>query len=254
MSANVVQAGAAAPTPPTRFTTEAEPQRERQPRPSTPILLKRLSEEQVYECANAVLRATSTKRRRFVETVDLLVCLKDYNIQKYKRISGVLKLPHNLKPDFRGCLIGFKAERKEAKAANLDFIGVHEVKLLHSRPMAMKRLAARYDGFLAREPHMKVLNKILRPSFSKKRKCITPVLPGQPLPEAVNEIRSSTMLWMRTDPAFGISVGHAKMDADELADNVMAVVTQILEKLKHGWENVRSLNIKSSMGPACQLY
>ncbi|KAH7939657.1 hypothetical protein HPB52_015551 [Rhipicephalus sanguineus] len=217
-------------------------------------LLKRLSREAVYECVNAVLHAAAAKHRRFVETVDLLVCLKDYNFQKYKRLSGVIKLPHYLKPDFRGCLIGVKAERKEARAANLDFIGVHEVKLLHARPMRIKRLAARYDGFLAREAHMKVLNKILRPNFAKKRKCITPVLPGQPLRDVVNEIRSSTMLWMKTDPAFGISVGHVKMDAYELADNVMAVVTQILKKLRHGWENVRSLCIKSSMGPTCQLY
>ncbi|KAH7940387.1 hypothetical protein HPB51_028746 [Rhipicephalus microplus] len=254
MSADVVQEDAAEPTRPTQSTAEAEPQQEQEPRSPTPILLKRLSEEKVYKCVNTVLRAASTKRRRFVETVDLLVCLKDYNIQKYKRVSGVLKLPHYLKPGFRGCLIGFKAERKEARAANLDFIGVHEVKLMHSRPMAMKRLAARYDGFLAREQHIQVLNKVLRQSFSKKRKYITPVLLGQPLHDAVEEIRRSTMLWMKSDPAFGISVGHVKMDVYELADNVMAVVTQVLEKLRHGWDNVRSLNIKSSMGPVYQLY
>ncbi|XP_049511626.1 60S ribosomal protein L10a-2-like [Dermacentor silvarum] len=188
--------------------------------------------------------------------VDLLVLLKDYDFKKYKRLKGVIKLPHVVKPTFRGCMIGYNADRKEARACNLDFISVDEVMQLKGRPTAIKKLAARYDAFFAPKDYylLRDLNKLLEQNFKKERKCITPVPLYMELDVKVCELRRSTRLWMRRELSFGISVGHVKMSADELAENVTVTVNEVLKRLKKGWENLRGLSVKSSMGPICKLY
>ncbi|XP_070383630.1 large ribosomal subunit protein uL1-like isoform X2 [Dermacentor albipictus] len=250
MSAYVAEESDEEPEP---RETSPEPERE-PPTPSYSIFLQRISKEEVYQCVNHVLDAAAKKRRRFLETVDLLVWLKEYSFQRYKRLNGIIMLPHVVKPNFRGCLIGYKIDRKEARACNLDFMSVGEVMLLNGRPTAIKKLAARYDAFLADVTLMNLLNKLLAQNFAKQRKCITPVPQHVPLDMKVKELRTSTRLWMRREQAFGISVGHVKMSADELAENVMTTVSRVLEKLKKGWEHVDALSIKSSMGPPCKLY
>ncbi|XP_054917067.1 large ribosomal subunit protein uL1-like [Dermacentor andersoni] len=238
---------------PTSRATSPQPERE-PPTPSYSIFLRRVSKQEVYQCVNDVLSAAAKRRRRFLETVDLLVWLKDYNFQRYKRLNGIIRLPHVVKPHFRGCMIGYKIDRKEARACNLDFMSIEEVMLLKGRPTAIKKLAARYDAFLADVTLTNLLNKLLAQNFTKQRKCITPVPQHVPLDMKVKELRTSTRLWVRREQAFGISVGHVKMSADELTENVMTTVTRVLEKLKKGWEHVDALSIKSSMGPPCKLY
>ncbi|XP_054933772.1 large ribosomal subunit protein uL1-like isoform X3 [Dermacentor andersoni] len=183
---------------------------------------KGVTEETLYKCVNDVLDAATKKRRKFLETVDLLVALKDYNFQKYKRVSGVVKLPHVLKPNIRACLIGYEAEREEAKANNLYFMDCDKAKKLNGRRKAIERLAARYDAFLVPEALVTDLKRILGPIFAKEM-------------------------------TFTISVGHVKMSAQELAENVEATKTALLARIGNRWETINALNIKSTMGPAFKL-
>ncbi|XP_054933771.1 large ribosomal subunit protein uL1-like isoform X1 [Dermacentor andersoni] len=214
---------------------------------------KGVTEETLYKCVNDVLDAATKKRRKFLETVDLLVALKDYNFQKYKRVSGVVKLPHVLKPNIRACLIGYEAEREEAKANNLYFMDCDKAKKLNGRRKAIERLAARYDAFLVPEALVTDLKRILGPIFAKVRKCFTPLPPGVPVLDIVEELKSITRMWMRKEMTFTISVGHVKMSAQELAENVEATKTALLARIGNRWETINALNIKSTMGPAFKL-
>jgi large subunit ribosomal protein L10Ae len=46
-----------------------------------------------------------TKPRKFVQTVEMQVSLKDYDPQKDKRFSGSVRLPNVARPKLRICLI-----------------------------------------------------------------------------------------------------------------------------------------------------
>ncbi|XP_075531959.1 large ribosomal subunit protein uL1-like isoform X1 [Dermacentor variabilis] len=233
---------------------------------------KGVTEETLYKCVNDVLDAATKKRRKFLETVDLLVALKEYNFQKYKRVSGVVKgydvpqacsphcvvvfldrLPHVLKPNIRACLIGYEAEREEAKANHLYFMDCDKAKKLNGRRKAIERLAARYDAFLVPEAQVADLKRILGPIFAKQRKCFTPLPPSVPILEKVEELRSITRMWMKKEMTFSISVGHVKMSAQELAENVEATKTALLAQIGNRWETINALSIKSTMGPAFKL-
>ena len=58
------------------------------------VIMSKVSREQLYECVQAVLTASQEKKRKFVETIDLQIGLKNYDPQKDKRFSGTVKYVH----------------------------------------------------------------------------------------------------------------------------------------------------------------
>ena len=55
------------------------------------------------------------KERKFQETVELQVTLKNYDSKKDKRFSGTFVLPHEPRPRMPVCLIGNEAHCDEAE-------------------------------------------------------------------------------------------------------------------------------------------
>ena len=65
------------------------------------------------------LRA-QVKARKFRETVELQIGLKDYDPQKDKRFVGSVRLPNVPRPSLKICLIADAKHAEEAKKGNLD--------------------------------------------------------------------------------------------------------------------------------------
>ena len=51
-----------------------------------------------------------------------------------------------------------------------------------------------------------------------------------------------------------VAIGHVGMSEDDIASNVTLGINFLVSLLKKNWQNVRALYIKSTMGPAYQLY
>ena len=50
--------------------------------------------------------STNTKKRNFLETVELQIGLKNYDPQRDKRFSGTVKLPTVPRPNMTICVLG----------------------------------------------------------------------------------------------------------------------------------------------------
>ena len=48
----------------------------------TEVKMSKVSRDTLYECVGAVLKASADKKRKFTETVDLQIGLKNYDPQK----------------------------------------------------------------------------------------------------------------------------------------------------------------------------
>ena len=53
--------------------------------------MSKVSRDTILECVNQVLELSKTKERKFLETIELQVNLKNYDPQKEKRFSGKTK-------------------------------------------------------------------------------------------------------------------------------------------------------------------
>lgn len=52
------------------------------------------------------MAASKEKNRKFTETIELQIGLKNYDPQKDKRFSGSVKLPHIPRPKMKVCMLG----------------------------------------------------------------------------------------------------------------------------------------------------
>merc|ERR1711868_58670 len=120
--------------------------------------------------AELLKHSLETKKRKFQETVDLQIGLKNYDPQKDKRFSGTVKLKHVPRPKFTVCVLGDQAHCDEAKDKGMPFMSVDDLKKLNKNKKLVKKLAKKYDAFLASESLIKQIPRLLGPGLNKAGK------------------------------------------------------------------------------------
>eukprot|EP01067_Filipodium_phascolosomae_P007880 Filipodium_phascolosomae@DN652_c0_g1_i1.p1 len=196
----------------------------------------------------------TTKQRKFVETVELQVMLKDYDTQRDKRFSGTVKLPHIPRPQMRVCVLGDAAHCEQAAKANIPFKDVEALKKLNKNKKMVKQLAKSYDAFLASQVLIPQIPRLLGPGLAKAGKFPTLVLPTDKLEDKVAEVQSQVKFQLKKVLCMGVAVGNVKMTEEQLRQNVVLAINFLVSLLKKNWNNIRTLHIKSSMGPPNRVY
>merc|ERR1712179_495901 len=109
--------------------------------------MSKINRDQLYEQVAEMITASKDKNRKFTESVELQIMLKNYDPQKDKRFSGTVKLPNTARPKFTVCVLGNQAHIDEA---NKD-------------KKLVKKLAKKYDAFLASDALIRQIPRLLGP-------------------------------------------------------------------------------------------
>ncbi|XP_070490805.1 large ribosomal subunit protein uL1 [Chironomus tepperi] len=214
----------------------------------------KVSKDILYECVNEVLTKSQEKKRKFLETVELQIGLKNYDPQKDKRFSGTVKLKHIPRPKMQVCILGDQQHCDEAKANDVPFMDAEALKKLNKNKKLVKKLAKKYDAFLASESLIKQIPRLLGPGLNKAGKFPGLLQHNESMTQKIDEVKATIKFQMKKVLCLSVAVGHVNMTPDELAQNVHLSVNFMVSLLKKHWQNVRSLHIKSSMGPPQRLY
>ncbi|CAG8484439.1 5122_t:CDS:2 [Ambispora leptoticha] len=202
----------------------------------------------VRESIRNVLAASAEKNRKFKETIELQIGLKNYDPQRDKRFSGTVKLPNIPRPKMSVAILGDAHDCDRAKEVGLEFMSVEDLKKLNKNKKLIKKLAKKYDAFLASESLIKQIPRLLAGKFP------TPVTHNDDLKAKADELRSTIKFQLKKVLCLGVAVGHVEMSEDELVANIMLSINFLVSLLKKNWQNVRSLYIKSTMGKPERLY
>ncbi|GAA5831030.1 hypothetical protein JCM11251_005115 [Rhodosporidiobolus azoricus] len=209
-------------------------------------------------------------KRNFVETIgtlyllgllepaaacaELQIGLKNYDPQRDKRFSGTIKLPHLPRPRMSICILADAADIDRAKLIELEYMSVEDLKKLNKNKKLVKKLAKKYDAFLASEALIKQIPRLLGPGLSKAGKFPTPISHNEDLGNKVAEVRSTIKFQLKKVLCLGVAVGHVEMDQEQILANTMLAINFLISLLKKHWQNVKSLNLKSSMGKPQRLF
>merc|ERR1712142_772112 len=183
----------------------------------TSIAMSKVPRETLYECVGAVLQGAKDKPRKFLESVDLQIGLKNYDPQKDKRFSGTVKLKHIPRNKFKVCILGDQAHIDEASSKGIPCMSADDLKKLNKDKKKVKKLAKSYDAFLCSDTLIKQIPRLLGPGLNK-------------------------------------AVGNVEMTEDQLIENVRLAMNFLVSLLKKHWQNVKSLHVKSTMGKPQRLY
>ena len=100
---------------------------------------------------------------------------------------------------------------------------------------------------------MPVIGKSLGPILGKRGKMPTPLPPTQDVTPQIQRLRNMIRIRSRDKTTFHLTVGNRNMDTKALTENIDAVVTKLEQTLKDGRQNLKSVYVKTTMGPAIRV-
>jgi large subunit ribosomal protein L10Ae len=195
-----------------------------------------------------------TKKRNFLETVELQIGLKNYDPQRDKRFSGTVRLTTVPRPNMSVCVLGDQHDIDRAKHLGNDSMSAEDLKKLNKNKKLIKKLAGKYQAFVASDSLIKQIPRLLGPGLSKAGKFPTPVSHADDLGAKITEVKSTIKFQLKKVLCLGVAVGNVGMTEDELISNIMLAINYLVSLLKKGWQNIGSLTIKASMSPPKRLY
>ncbi|KAK6776516.1 hypothetical protein RDI58_027517 [Solanum bulbocastanum] len=210
--------------------------------------MSKLQSEALREAISVIKNDSAEKKRKFSETIELQIGLKNYDPQKDKRFSGSVKLPHIPRPKMKICMLGDAQHVGEAEKIGLEYMDVESLKKLNKNKKLVKKLAKKYHAFLASESVIKQIPRLLGPGLNKAGKFPTLVSHQESLESKVNETKATIKFQLKKVLCMGVAVGNCDMEEKQIFQNVQMSVNFLVSLLKKNWQNVRCLYLKSTMG------
>merc|ERR1712166_817235 len=200
------------------------------------------------------MRLAATERK-FTQTVEIQLGLKDYDPQKDKRFVGSVRLPNMPRTNLKICLIADEKHRAEAVAAKLDIAvtTLDELKKFNKQKKVVKKWAKQYDVLIASDTVLKKVPVVVGPILNRIQMFPTVVTHNQPLILSVQDMRATVKLQLRKVTCMGVAAGREDMTDEELRHNIMMSLNFLVSLLKKGWHNLKSVHIKMSMGKSIKL-
>merc|ERR1719197_1773775 len=216
--------------------------------------MSKLNVDNVKKAIGSVLAGSQEKKRKFLETIELQIGLKDYDTHRDKRFAGTVKLPHVPRPRMKVCILGDAAHCEAAQKGGIPFKSVDDLKKLNKNKKLVKKLAQSFDGFLASQVLIPQIPRLLGPGLNKAGKFPTVIHHTDNLEGKVGEMRSNVKFQLKKVLCWGVAIGNVGMTPDEMRQNSLMAINFLVSLLKKNWNNVKRLHIKSTMGKPFTIY
>ena len=194
------------------------------------------------------------KKRNFVETVELAINLKDVDLSVPKnRITEDIILPNGRGKAVRICVIGGGELALKAKDVADLVITPEELQTIAEDKKQAKKIANSTNYFIAEAPLMAVVGKRLGTVLGPRGKMPKPIPPGADPTGMVESLRKTVSVRTKDRITFHAPVGTVEMPAEQIAENIDALLKRIELKLEKGRMNIDSSYVKTTMGPSERL-
>jgi large subunit ribosomal protein L1 len=197
----------------------------------------------------ALDEAKKTKKRNFKQSIELIVAIEGLDLKKPEnRIRGVVKLPHSTGKDKKIAMFADGAMADKAKEAGVDeVISSKELDDVSGSRRDAKKLAKKYDFFLSEPRLMAKVGKVLGFTLGPRGKMPQIVTPATDIASLVQDLRSSVNINVRNNPMVAVAIGNEDMDNEELADNALAVIEFVRNKVSDK-ARIKKVYVKTTMG------
>ena len=191
---------------------------------------------------------TSTKQRKFKQSVEMIIVFKDIDVKKGFALNEVVQLPKTSSPA-TVCIMATGDMGQKAKEAKADaVVGSDELDKFAANKRASRKFINKYDFFLADTQIMPAVGKVLGQLLGPRGKMPTPVPFNASIESFLQRFRSSIKVRARATLAMSCKIGDESMENTDLAVNAHAVLSAVEKKLPSGEKNLKRVIIKTTMG------
>jgi large subunit ribosomal protein L1 len=200
-------------------------------------------EQDLMHSLEEVRDSAKSKKRKFTQTVDLIINLQKHDLKK-NPINIIVTLPHKSKEKK---VAGFF----EAKSEYVDTITFDQFKK-YSDKKKLKALVKKYDFFIAQAKLMPkvatTFGRVLGPAGKMPSPQLGILLNADE--KAINELKEkiNTSVKIRAKEAsIKVAIGKEDMKDEEIVENAMAIYHELVNVLPRDKENIKNLEIKFTM-------
>lgn len=197
------------------------------------------------------LRKTSAEKpRKFSQSVDLIINLKDFDVRK-QSLNLFVQTPHKIK-DTKICAFLEKASN------NFDSCITRQQLDIWTNKKEIKNLAKKYDFFVALAPLMPKIatqfGRVLGPAgkMPNPQLGILPVQSEEKEKELAEKIKNTTRIKAK-EPSIKLIIGKENMPDETIIENITAVYNAVIHALPKGIENIRSVMLKFTMSKPVKI-
>jgi len=212
-----------------------------------------VSKEKLSNAINEAIKRA--KDRKFVETVDMAVNIRNVDMRRPEnRIDAIVTLPHGLgKPRKIGVFARGETAVKAREAGADIVLEPSEIENLAKNKRKAKKLASSIDFFIAEAPLMPEIGRKLGPILGPRGKIPQPIPPLSDPKPFIERLRKSVKIRTRDKPTFHAPLGTKTMNPEQLAENALEVLKVIENKYENPSQVVKSIYVKTTMGPSVRV-
>jgi large subunit ribosomal protein L1 len=214
---------------------------------------------EALEASVIKMEGLKDKVRKFDETIDLIVNLKNLNLNDPKnRIDEEFVLPNNILYDDKipVCFIAGGDIQVNAKKLGYDVVDSEALEQLDKEQKKdKKKFVKKYKYFIAEQKLMRDVARYLARFLGPLGKMPKPIPKGygiirdtDDIKDVIERHRRIVRIRMRKQPLIQIPVGKKSMDKNKIHENIMTVVNHIVEEMPNKMNNIRSIYLKTTMG------
>ena len=209
-------------------------------------------QEKISQAIQSAVEAAP--KRSFIETIDMAFTIRDDDLKNpANRIQEEVRLPSGRGKETRIAMFASADAAQKAKEAGITVIDPTQIEELGGDKMKAKKMAKKYDYFLAEVPHMGLIGRYLGVVLGPRGKMPRPVPPVADPGAIAAGLKDVAIVRSRDKITFHTVVGTRDQDLDALTQNGMEVWKRVTSKLERGAGNIRSFYIKTSMGPSVRV-
>ena len=191
--------------------------------------------------------------RNFTESVDLVFNFRDLDLSDpNNRFNEDIKLPYQADEDITVAVIG-DSITSEVENADEEISEQELEDEYFDEPSNAKDLAERHTFLLAEAPLMPKIGSQLGQVLGPRNMMPDPVQPGEDPTEDINDLRNTVTLRLAQDPLMQVKIGNEEQDLGNVAMNADTIYEFVQEQLPKGDNNLKSVIVKTTMGPTVEV-
>jgi len=199
---------------------------------------------------------TKSKKRKFSQSIELVFNFSKIDFNKPDtRLKMDIVLPKGRGKARKAAVIAGDELVPEAKA-NADLVLTQDdIKALGKDKKRLKKVVDQNDFFICQADLMPLVGKEMGQVLGPKGKMPRPVPPNAKLKLLIESMKKTVNVASKGKflPTIHAVIGTEEMTPDDLTVNAETIYNAIIEKMPNREGNIRSVFVKTSMGPSIKV-
>jgi len=197
----------------------------------------------------AIKKAREGNKRNFKQSFDLAINLKNIDLKKPEnKIKTEIKMPHGIGRETNIGVIVDSLFNQSQDIPNLIVLKKENLEAYGKNKKEAKKLARQCKYFLAEASLMPLVGRFLGPVLAPKNLMPMPIPANANLKAMIEEKRNVLKIHLKDSPTIHIVVGTEDIEDEKIAENIDAIIKNVMSKLPKGKDQIKNYVVKLTMG------